>query len=419
MSNTLAIVSLLFFAAAIALGYFRNLNMGLIGISFAMIFGVYICKIAAKTVVGYWPIDLCMTFMGMSFLFSIADKNGSLQVVADSMTKMLRGKVKLFPFFFFFLPVVLNFCGVSCPSTLAIVGPIFMSVAHENKMEDLDVTICAVAGSLAGAFSKVHPTGAVAYNLGLEAWTASGFPAETFNYGKVIFGLFAFFTVEFLLVYFIRGMFRYQDCEVSQQRVTINGEQKTTMVVIAIALLAILIFGTHTGLTAFLAGTFLLLLGIGKQKEAIAGISWNTVILVGGMTLLIKVVGTAGGISMISDALSSIMTKNTAASLLNCVAALMSCVSSATGVVMPSLLPTIPDMLANISGVGFYPMFIGIVLGANVVTFSPLSTLGALMLSVSEENKKGKLFTQQLIFAILSTLFAALVLFLASGTGLI
>mgnify|MGYP003265941545 CR=1 FL=1 len=408
---SLATISIIVLVIAIAIGYFRNLNTGLVGLSLAMLFGTLVAGISAKKIIAFWPYSLCMTIMGITFLFAIAQKNGTLALVANYMTKLANGKAKLLPFVFFLLPGILGFVGVSGPVVLAIVAPVVMAIGRSNKIPDLDITISAVFGCLAGSLNSVNISGAIAKQLGTEAWAATKM-SGVFDYDTIFLGCLAIFTFEFLVAYFIRGMYRFKDVVISEEKLELTTVHKLTIVITALALFSILVLKTDTGLTAFLAGTVLLLLKCGKQNDAIAGISWSTVILVGGMTMLIKVVGSVGGIQLIADKLGTVMTGNTAPSLLAVTASLMSSVSSASGVVMPSLIPTIPALMQAIGDAHFVPMLIGIVFGAHAVTISPMSTLGALCLASSSEEHKGRLFTQQLIIAVVASIATAVILYI-------
>ncbi len=409
----LAVISLLTLVVAVAIGYFRNINTGLIGISLAMLFGTLAAGLKVSKVVGFWPYSLCLTIMGVTFLFAIAQKNGTLTILARYMTKLANGKAKLLPFMFFLIPGILGFAGVTGPVVLAIVAPLVMAIGRENKIPELDITISAVFGCLAGSLNSVNVSGAIAKNLGSEAWTVAGLGGNL-DYNKVFLGCLFIFTFEFLVAYFLRGMYRFRDVTVQEEKLEMTSVHKITTAVVVAALFSILVLKTDTGLTSFLAGTILLLLKCGKQNEAISGISWSTVMLVGGMTILIKVVGAVGGIQLLANKLATIMSGNTAPSILAVTAALMSSVSSASGVVMPSLIPTIPALLKEITGASFVPMLIGIVFGAHAVTISPMSTLGALCLASSSEENKGGLFAKQLIAAVVASIGTAVILYLLS-----
>ncbi len=66
---------------------------------------------------------------------------------------------------------------------------------------------------------------------------------------------------------------------------------------------------------------------------------------------------------------------------------------------MPTLIPTVPGIVEHMGGtVKASSLVSAIVVGAHVVTLSPLSTLGALAVaSATERTDKGKFFTQLLI----------------------
>ena len=115
---------------------------------------------------------------------------------------------------------------------------------------------------------------------------------------------------------------------------------------------------------------------------------------------------------MLSTILASIMTERTAPGILAITSGFMSAVSSASGVVMPTLIPTIPNIVSEIGG-SPYALMAGLVVGAHMVTFSPLSTLGALTLeSATDRTDKQKLFTQLIIVGLASVLIAGIYGFL-------
>ena len=109
-----------------------------------------------------------------------------------------------------------------------------------------------------------------------------------------------------------------------------------------------------------------------------------------------------GGITLLSDILASLMNQITAAPILGLTAGLMSWFSSANGVVLPTLIPTVTDIVENVGGnVTSMELIMAIVGGATVAGISPLSTGGSLILAsyVQEKNVSDK--EQQNIFATL------------------
>ena len=83
---------------------------------------------------------------------------------------------------------------------------------------------------------------------------------------------------------------------------------------------------------------------------------------------------------------------------------------------MPTLIPTIGELTVQMgNSVTGGELLSGIIIGAHVVTASPLSTLGALCLaSANNETDKQKMFTQLLSMGFGSVLIAAIL----GGLGL-
>lgn len=87
----------------------------------------------------------------------------------------------------------------------------------------------------------------------------------------------------------------------------------------------------------------------------------------------------------------------------------MSSVSSASGVVMPTLIPTIPGIVRGLRGAVDAQMLVAaVIVGAHSVTYSPLSTMGAIgMAAASEKCDKQKLFAQLMLIAFVSLIFTS------------
>ena len=89
-----------------------------------------------------------------------------------------------------------------------------------------------------------------------------------------------------------------------------------------------------------------------------------------------------GGIRMLSEALVSVMNEKTAVSIMGICSGLLSWFSSTSGVVMPTLIPTIPHIVAQMGGaVSELELATAITMISNTAGISPLSTGGALALA--------------------------------------
>ena len=126
----------------------------------------------------------------------------------------------------------------------------------------------------------------------------------------------------------------------------------------------------------------LILLGCADEKKAIKSIPWGTLVFICGVGALINVIKKLGGIDLISNFLTGLMTEGTATPILAATSGILSWVSSTTGVVMPALFPIAADVATKFSGsVNFVELISAIVATSFAAAISPLSTGGAIIMS--------------------------------------
>lgn len=92
----------------------------------------------------------------------------------------------------------------------------------------------------------------------------------------------------------------------------------------------------NVGLTGFLIGSVLCIIGCGDEKKAVKGIPWNVIIMVLGVGMLMNIVSLSGGVDILVSALESVMNIKTANPIMAILAGIMSFFSSGLGVVFPT-----------------------------------------------------------------------------------
>lgn len=108
---------------------------------------------------------------------------------------------------------------------------------------------------------------------------------------------------------------------------------------------------------------------------------WGTIVMILGVGTLMKVIQNAGGIDLLCNLLSGVMSSATVAPFTGITAGIMSLVSSGLGVVYPTLIPMASDLVASAGGGQPVAVIAAIVAGGSLAGFSPMSTCGALTLS--------------------------------------
>jgi di/tricarboxylate transporter len=407
------IISLLAIVLAIAIGFWKNINVGLIALAFSLILGYYIGGIPINTIIGYWPIKLFFTTFGITLLFSIAKLNGTLEKISQFIIFQSRGRKVLIPIIFYVLAVVIASVGPGNISTSALLLPIGLAIAFQTGISILMMSSLIILGSIAGGLSPLAPNGIVALDLALNN-----------GVGNLGYSIFAFnvlsMTIFSIIVFIFLGGLKLRGNRVDISKPEkFDRKQIYTMVVILILVLWVIISGINVGFAAFALSAVLLILKAADQNESIKHVPWSTLLLICGTAVLISVVSELGGVDLLTSFLASLMNQQTAVPIMAVLSGVMSIFSSAVGVVMPTLIPTTVSLAGELGNVVSPAVLtITIAVASHIVTMSPFSTMGALALASSPETiDKKKLFKDLFIMAFSSLLFIALFLGLMVAIG--
>ena len=179
-----------------------------------------------------------------------------------------------------------------------------------------------------------------------------------------------------------------------------NRSQIICIIALLVMVVAVVVFRYDVGLVSFALAFVLLFFGVVNEKAALKLIPWSVLLLITGVSILMAVTKELGGITLLSDLLASMMNRITAGPIIALTSGLMSWFSSANGVVLPTLIPTVQDIVANVGGnVTAVELIMAIVGGATVAGISPLSTGGSLILASYAQETDVTDKEQQSVFA--------------------
>ena len=154
------------------------------------------------------------------------------------------------------------------------------------------------------------------------------------------------------------------------------------------------------GLVAFIFTVIALLLKLAPQKDIIAKVPWNTILMIAGAGMLIGVAVKAGTIEAVSHWIGNNVPTFLVPIAFSFIGAFMSFFSSTTGVVCPALFPLIPGIAAA-TGLNPITLFACTILGAQSSAISPFSSGGSLILgSYGNDEERNKLFNRLLFVAV-------------------
>ena len=409
-------------ALAVVLGYKTGINTGFFCIAFAFLIGCFGLGITTKSLISFWPTSTMFVILSVSLFYNFAAVNGTLEKMSSALLYACRSFPGLLPFALFFVAVVLSVMGAAYFTVLAFLAPITLVICDKAKMDKMTGAVAINCGALAGGNFPTAALGVVFRGLMDTAYEAdpSLTPVDSFSSELKIFG----FAIVFSII--VIAIFRYGFKEnrnigkgiTFKKPEPFTEKQKTTLTLMLVMMAVVLVFPllnmilpgnslisavsskVDVGLVAICFTVIALLLDLAPQKEVIAKVPWNTIIMIAGAGMLIAVAVEAGTI----EALSSWIGSNVPVALVpvafSLVAAFMSFFSSTTGVVTPALFPLIPALAAS-TGLDAAVLFACTVLGAQSSAISPFSSGGSLILgSCGKEEERNRLFNRLLFVAV-------------------
>lgn len=401
------IISLLFLLTAIILGFVKKMNVGLVAMGLSMILG-RIGGVSDSAIISGFSSSIFVSIMGITFWFSVINQSGIIELICKKGV-MLAGKRQwLIPFAMMALGFIVCFVGPGAVPAV-VVCVLSIPLAVEVGVNPLLYVLPSFAGLCAGRISPFTPEGAWTAELGLQQGYEGLVPYIT------VCSLISALAVTLVVFIYYKGWKNTNNTVKASDIPKMDKNQKICLISIFVMIIMVVVFKVSTALACILIGIVLLLLGVGNEKAALSAMPWGTMILVGGVGLLMVVVNEMGGIALLSDLLSKIMSQRTAASVMGITAGMMSWFSSSFGVVMPTLMPTVPDIIASLGNATGAPLLASITFGASIAGISPFSSGGSMCIgSMSVDNRFdetqiNKLFAEFFIWAVVCLVIAAVI----------
>mgnify|MGYP002572327633 CR=1 FL=1 len=408
MNNTLALIALIVLIAVIAIGFVLKKNVGLIAMLAAAVLGVAIGQDDSTTIAGFSASTFVM-LLGVSLLCTVATGNGTLELMAKKFLRLSGGHVAVAPIIMYLIGFIIAAVGPGCVPALGIVAaleqkPLGRSTGYNSVM----LAAIGEIGSMAGRFSPITPESVLIRGLA-EAQGITGYETNTLIYATITTIVLS--VVIFLVFkgYKVKGA----EGRVQEQLSAFTQKQIFTLIGFVVMILVCAIFKRNVGLVSLSVAVVLLLVNAADEKTTIKNVPWSTLLMVCGVGTLMSVVSTVGGVELMSNALASIMTPNTAVAIQGLSAGILSWFSSAIGVVWPTMVPTV-GAIAEQVGVDPSSLITIMCLTASFAGFSPASTGGSLILAANAtdpdftKEKENKLFIQLFVLSALLLILTVL-----------
>ncbi|MBS5283187.1 MAG: C4-dicarboxylate ABC transporter [Clostridiales bacterium] len=387
------IISLVFLIAAIVLGFTKKMNVGIVSMGLAFLLGL-IGRVDTEVILGGFPSKLFITLLGTMFFFCLLQDNHTLELLSKKMVALVGDKTCLIPVIIYLVSYLLSAAGPGAISVQSVMIIFAVSLAVQMKASPILLGSMAILGAVGGTTSPIALSGIIVKDLtaqmgleGVENAVFFGVSAANFLCAAVLYIVF-------------KGYRLRADRGSGEVLPKFTRDQLLCIGALLVLVVAVVGLRFDVGLVSFALAVVLMLCGVVNEKAAMKLIPWSVLILICGVNVLMAVTKELGGIELLSDILASLMTPLTASPIIGLTAGIMSWFSSANGVVLPTLIPTVPDIVANVGGgANVAEMIIAIVGGATVAGISPLSTGGSLILASFSQETDAAEAEQQSIFA--------------------
>ena len=354
--------------------------------------------------------------LSVSLFFNFAAQNGTLEKLSLTILYAFRKAPKTLLFVLFFVNLFMAAMGVGNMPVVALFAPIMIMICYKTGIDFLVGAIAINAGSIAGANFMTSVNGVVFRSLIDEA----GFTEESFTYSAIIFVISIILPLIILIGYTLLKGKKNSDLSevVLEKPEPFTKSQLNNLMLMGVMLLIVLVVPILKSIMpnvaiisfinskidiAFVSIIFAviaLFMKLGEEKKIIAKAPWNTLLLLGGVGMLINIATKAGLVEVLSGWISGNIPAAILPVMFALVGGFMSFFSSTIGVVCPAIFPMIPS-IAESSGIAPVVLFVSLVLGAQAAAISPFSAAGSMLVGAcTDEKVYNKLFREQISIAI-------------------
>ncbi|TAA11890.1 hypothetical protein EA658_13040 [Pseudoxanthomonas winnipegensis] len=406
------------------------INMGAVAFALAFIVGGIWLGMDAKAVLGGFPGDLFLTLVGITYLFAIAQKNGTIDLLIHWAVKVVRGKLVAIPWVMFMITALLTAFGALGPAAVAIIGPVALRFAKQYRINPLLMGLLVIHGAQAGGFSPISVYGGITNKVvekaGLPVSEMSVFLTSLgFNLAMAIICFFAFgglallkrhepsraeseavpvneasprsFAIEGHGALVTPGGGTLSINPVALEAVSIKRDHVFTLIGLVGLGVASLIYSLNVGLVSMTVAVLLALLSPNAQKGAVESISWSTVLLIAGVVTYIEVLQKAGAVDFIGNGVSHIGIPLLGALLVCYVGGIVSAFASSAAVLGATIPLAVPFLLqGHLAPAG---VICALAVSSTIVDVSPFSTNGALVVASAAPDEREKLFRRFLVYS--------------------
>jgi len=456
------LVSILVLAAVFLIATVLPVHMGALALVATFVVGFFIFgnDAYADTIYGFFPGELFIVLVGVTYLFAIAKNNGTVDWLVSAAVKASGGRLALIPWVMFAVAGALTAIGGVVPAVVAIIAPIGMAFARRYGINPVLMGLFIINGCTAGGFSPLSIFGTITNSV-VESNDLPGSPGFLWGASIVANVLLS------IVVFFLFGGRKLlgndtrvsmtdgrdddfvaasvagdatedtgedipgggaraveprhgqpghqhptageradglalQTTAIKEDRVdepvtTLDRDRALTLTGLAVLVIGALAFELEIGLMAIAIGVVLSIIAPAGAKGAVGQIAWPTVLLICGIVTFVGLMQEIDTPGWLGDNVAKLGVPLIAALLICYIGGIVSAFASTTGI-LGALIPLAVPFLLGSDAVGAIGLITALALSSSIVDSSPFSTSGALVVANSTVEERDKVFKTLMIW---------------------
>ena len=137
------------------------INMGVLAFVGAFLVGTLVAGKTTSDIIAGFPGGLFLTLVGITYLFALAQNNGTIDWLVQLAVRAVRGRIAAIPWIMFADLGGVDSVGAVSPGAVAIIAPIALGFAAQYKISPLLMGLIVIHGAQAGGFSPISIYGGI------------------------------------------------------------------------------------------------------------------------------------------------------------------------------------------------------------------------------------------------------------------
>jgi di/tricarboxylate transporter len=381
-------------------GTLRPINPGALALAMTFIVGSLVANESLAALYSGFPADLLVLLVGVTYLFGVAARNGTIERIVDATTGLVGDRRALVPWIVFVVAALPTTAGALGSAGVALLAPIALRLAQRYGVDSRMMGLMVLHGAACGNFSPLNVLGAIVYQTvertGLELPVATLFLVNiAYN---VVLGFVIYVTFGGLRLVRAAPLAASDGGDVASATPSerIRMDQVVTLGALIAVAVAALCFDLSIGFLAVIAAVTLHLAFPKTSAGAESGISWSVVLLVCGIVTYVAALQRFGTVDAIGTGIASLGSPLLGALLICAVGALASAFASSAGILGAMMLLAVPFISEG--GAAAAGLVVALSISATVVDSCPFSTAGALVVANAESAERDRVYRGLLLW---------------------